>query len=127
MKTSEDKLNDALRDVLKRKFDDYEEEPNPAALDRIRARVKPARTGRYWWFTGALVLLSVSGILLSRYTGERNASFAVSEKAPALAAKEAAPGSANPGEPAGRAIAKASGYLPKPLSLKTIRNAPVNA
>ena len=124
MKTSEDKLNDALRDVLKRKFDDYEEQPNPAALDRIRARVKPARTGRYWWFTGALVLLSVSGILLSRYTGERNASFAVSEKAPALAAKEAAPGSANPGEPAGRAIAKASGYLPKPLSLKTIRNAP---
>ena len=52
MKTSEDKLNEALRDVLKRKFDDYEEQPNANALERIRARVKPARTGRYWWFTG---------------------------------------------------------------------------
>ena len=79
MKTSEDKLNEALRDVLKRKFDDYQEQPNPNALDRIRARVKPARTGRYWWFTGALVLLSVSGILLSRYTGESSAPIAFSE------------------------------------------------
>lgn len=75
MKTSEDKFNEALRDVLKRKFDDYEEQPNPTALDRIRARVKPARTGRYWWFTGALLLISVSGILLSRYAREMSAPF----------------------------------------------------
>ncbi|WP_353719300.1 hypothetical protein [Dyadobacter sp. 676] len=70
MKTSEDKLNEALRNVLKRKFDDYEEQPNPNAFERIRARVKPARTGKYWWFTGALVLVSISGILLSRYANE---------------------------------------------------------
>ena len=38
MKTSEDKLNEALRGVLKRKFDDYEEQPAPNALDRIRLR-----------------------------------------------------------------------------------------
>lgn len=95
MKTSEDKLNDALRDVLKRKFDDYQEQPNPNALDRIRARVKPARTGRYWWFTGALVLLSVSGILLSRYTGESSTPLAVSEKSEAHAAGSAANAGSN--------------------------------
>lgn len=90
MKTSEDKFNEALRDVLKRKFDDYEEQPNPAALDRIRARVKPARTGRYWWFTGALVLISVSGILLSRYAREISAPFGTPGKVHADVAYEPA-------------------------------------
>jgi hypothetical protein len=101
MKTSEDKFNEALRDVLKRKFDDYEEQPNPTALDRIRARVKPTRTGRYWWFTGVLVLISVSGILLSRYAREMSAPFGTPGKGYAQAAYEATP--ANPGtaNPAG--------------------------
>ncbi|GGM94509.1 hypothetical protein GCM10010967_29740 [Dyadobacter beijingensis] len=67
MRTSEDKFNEALRDVLKRKFDDYEEQPKPGALDRIRTRVKPARTFRYWWFSGALVLITISGLLLTRH------------------------------------------------------------
>lgn len=99
MKTSEDKFNEALRDVLKRKFDDYEEQPNPTALDRIRARVKPARTGRYWWFTGVLVLISVSGILLSRYAREMSAPFGTPGKGYGQAAYEHASvksGTANP-------------------------------
>jgi len=108
MKTSEDKLNEALRDVLKRKFDDYEEQPNPAALDRIRARVRPARTGRYWWFTGALVLFSVSGVLLSRYFGDGNVPSVVSDKAVVRTGNE----SASP-RPAGNKAAKASDMGPK--------------
>lgn len=132
MKTSEDKLNEALRDVLKRKFDDYEEQPNPTALERIRARVKPARTGRYWWFTGALVLLSVSGILLNHYAGESNASFAVSKKAPARKTNEATPGrpgnstlveaaadAAAANATAKHTVPEASAHSAKPLSLKT--------
>ncbi|WP_342088300.1 hypothetical protein [Dyadobacter sp. OTU695] len=100
MKTSEDKFNEALRDVLKRKFDDYEEQPNPTALDRIRARVKPARTGKYWWLTGALVLISVSGILLSRYAREISAPFGTPGKVHADVAHE--PASVESGK-AGRA------------------------
>ena len=123
MKTSEDKINEALRDVLKRKFDDYEEQPNPTSLDRIRAHVKPARTGRYWWLTGALVLLSVSGILLSRYVGESKASFAVSEKAQAHTTSEATPGQPGNAIPANAAAADAAAAAPahstKPISLKT--------
>ena len=45
MKTTEDKLNEALRNVLKRKFDDYEERPAPDALDRIRTALRGLRYG----------------------------------------------------------------------------------
>lgn len=127
MKTSEDKLNEALRDVLKRKFDDYEEQPNPNALERIRARVKPARTGRYWWFTGALVLLSVSGILLSRFAGESKTSFAVSEKAVVHTVNEAVPasGDAKPTEEA-LPVSKAPVHSAQSLSRKTVWKIPVS-
>lgn len=127
MKTSEDKLNEALRDVLKRKFDDYEEQPNPNALERIRARVKPARTGRYWWFTGALVLLSVSGILLSRFVGENKTSFAVSEKAILDTANDAVPaaGDAKPTE-AALPVSKARVHSTQSLSRKTVWKIPVS-
>ncbi|HWV30683.1 MAG TPA: hypothetical protein VN038_13590 [Dyadobacter sp.] len=126
MKTSEDKLNEALRDVLKRKFDDYEEQPNANALERIRARVKPARTGRYWWFTGALVLFSVSGILLSRFVGESKTS--VSEKAVARAAKETVPAASGVAKPAERAptVSKAPVHSARSLSRKTIWKIPVS-
>ncbi|SDG92263.1 hypothetical protein SAMN04487996_12575 [Dyadobacter soli] len=119
MKTSEDKLNEALRDVLKRKFDDYEEQPSPTALDRIRARIKPPRTGRYWWFTGGLVLLTVSGILLSRYGRQIQASLAVSEKAHSFTvekAKAARPANANPTV---NSVKETSAYSAKALSFKT--------
>lgn len=68
MKTSEDKLNEALRGVLKHKFDDYEEQPAANALDRIRARVKPARSGRLWWISGLIAVLIVTGLLVTRHT-----------------------------------------------------------
>lgn len=128
MKTSEDKLNEALRDVLKRKFDDYEEQPNANALERIRARVKPARTGRYWWFTGALVLLSVSGILLSRFVGESKTAFAVSEKADAHAATGAVPATPGDAKPAEEALSasKAPLHSAKAVSRKTIWKIPVS-
>ncbi len=126
MKTSEDKLNEALRDVLKRKFDDYEEQPNANALERIRARVKPARTGRYWWFTGALVLFSVSGILLSRFVGESKTP--VSEKAVARAAKETVPAASGVGKLAERAltVSKSPVHSARSLSRKTIWKIPVS-
>lgn len=127
MKTSEDKLNEALRDVLKRKFDDYEEQPSPVALDRIRARVKPARTVRYWWFTGALVLLSVSGVLLSRYTGDSSASLDSPEKPQTHAISEAVPaqsGKADAANGTANAPAATSDHSSKELSLKTAGKAP---
>lgn len=120
MKTSEDKFNEALRDVLKRKFDDYEEQPNPTALDRIRARVKPARTGRYWWFTGALVLISVSGILLSRYIGQVSAPFGMPGKVRAHAAYDPAPAKPRTASPAGEpanSVAETPEHASKPLKL----------
>ncbi|GGH29700.1 hypothetical protein [Dyadobacter endophyticus] len=120
MKTSEDKFNEALRDVLKRKFDDYEEQPNPTALDRIRARVKPARTGRYWWFTGALVLISVSGILLSRYAGQLSAPFGVPDKVRAHAANQPAstePHTASPAGTSANTVAETPGRASQPLKL----------
>lgn len=126
MKTSEDKLNEALRDVLKRKFDDYEEQPNANALERIRARVKPARTGRYWWFTGALVLLSVSGILLSRFVGGGKASFVVSEKPIAHAADEATPAAPGHAKPMEEAISAPKAHSAQSLSRKTIWKIPVS-
>ena len=128
MKTSEDKLNEALRDVLKRKFDDYEEQPNANALERIRARVKPARTGKYWWFTGALVLLSVSGILLSRFVGGNKTSFAVSEKAVAHTASEAVPAASGDSKLTGEtpSVAKAPVHSAQSLSRKTIWKIPVS-
>lgn len=130
MKTSEDKLNDALRDVLKRKFDDYQEQPNPNALDRIRARVKPARTGRYWWFTGAMVLLSVSGILLSRYAGESSAPLVVSERSEMHAAGSTANAVSEPAKETGavaHAASEAPGHLPSaPGSFKAAAKAAGN-
>nr|WP_295930557.1 hypothetical protein [uncultured Dyadobacter sp.] len=72
MKTSEDKFNEALGDVLKRKFDDYEEQPNPNAYARIRARVKPSRGWKYRWLTGSLALITFSGLMLNWYQGESN-------------------------------------------------------
>lgn len=126
MKTSEDKLNEALRDVLKRKFDDYEEQPNPNALERIRARVKPARTGRYWWFTGALILLLVSGILLSRFVGESKTS--VSERVVTHAASEATTSASGHAEPADEAltVSKVPVHSAQSLSRKTIWKIPVS-
>jgi hypothetical protein len=126
MKTSEDKLNEALRDVLKRKFDDYEEQPNANALERIRARVKPARTGRYWWFTGALVLLSLSGILLSRYAGESESTYAASEKAATRTGNEVIAGVSDHAERAETtaALPKTSAHSAKSVSRKTIWKIP---
>lgn len=125
MKTSEDKLNEALRDVLKRKFDDYEEQPNPTALDRIRARVKPARTGRYWWFSGALVLVSVSGILLSRFAGESNLPFGLAEKTQSHETAETpAAGSNTEKVASATAHTVSKTHSPEPLSLKTADKEP---
>lgn len=126
MKTSEDKFNEALRDVLKRKFDDYEEQPNPIALERIRARVKPARTGRYWWLTGALVLISVSGILLSRFTGENRLSPGNVEEIQ-VHASDAAPSvseaHARGSDEATTAFVEAPARLANPSSLEKARTA----
>jgi hypothetical protein len=121
MKTSEDKINEALRDVLKRKFDDYEEQPNPTALDRIRARVKPARTGRYWWFTGALVLISVSGILLSRITRENQTIFGVPARVQAHSREvvpSTGPGISNAAKGAADAVPEIAAHASKPLATK---------
>lgn len=118
MKTSEDKLNEALRDVLKRKFDDYEEQPNPNALDRIRARVKPARTGRYWWFAGALVLISVSGILLSRYVREISAPFGMrGEVRAAYEPASVKPGAESPAGLSANSVSETSDHASEPLEL----------
>jgi hypothetical protein len=121
MKTSEDKINEALRDVLKRKFDDYEEQPNPTALDRIRARVKPVRTGRYWWFTGALVLISVSGILLSRITRENQTIFGVPARVQAHSREvvpSTGPGISNAAKGAADAVPEIAAHASKPLATK---------
>lgn len=93
MKTAEDKFNEALRDVLKRKFDDYEEQPNPGAYARIRARLKPSRGWKYWWLTGPLLLITLSGLLMNWYLNESNAPFSVSndKKAPVTSPVNEAP------------------------------------
>lgn len=69
MKTSEDNLNEALRAVLKRKFDDYEELPNPSAFGNILARLKPVRRWRYLWLAWSALVISIIAIGTKEYLG----------------------------------------------------------
>jgi hypothetical protein len=67
MKTSEDNLNEALRAVLKRKFDDYEALPDPSAYAKIRARLKPVRRWRYLWLSWPALILGIIAIGTKEY------------------------------------------------------------
>jgi hypothetical protein len=67
MKTSEDKLNEALRAALKRKFDNFEAAPEPSSWEKIRAQLKPARNWKYLFFTVLFVGVFVGGIKLDQY------------------------------------------------------------
>jgi hypothetical protein len=67
MKTSEDKLNEALRAALKRKFDHFEDAPNPTAFEKIRANLKPARQWKYLFFTLLFVGMGITGIQMDQH------------------------------------------------------------
>ena len=74
MKTSEDKLNEALRAALKRKFDNFEAAPEPSSFEKIRAHLKPARNWKYLFFTILFVGVFIAGIKLDQYLlGQRSA------------------------------------------------------
>ncbi|NIJ53793.1 hypothetical protein [Dyadobacter arcticus] len=67
MKTSEDKLNEALRSALKRKFDDFGDQPNPSSYDLIRARLKQPRNYKYLLLTIALIAFFVAGVMIDQH------------------------------------------------------------
>ncbi|MCF0062871.1 hypothetical protein MUK70_08150 [Dyadobacter chenwenxiniae] len=67
MKTSEDKLNEALRAALQRKFDDFEDVPNPSAFRKIRANIKPGRQWKYLFFTLLFVGITIVGIMTDQH------------------------------------------------------------
>jgi hypothetical protein len=67
MKTSEDKLNEALRAALKRKFDNFEAAPEPSSFEKIRAQLKPARNWKYLFFTILFISVFVAGIKLDQH------------------------------------------------------------
>ncbi|WP_439583819.1 hypothetical protein [Dyadobacter bucti] len=67
MKTSEDKLNEALRAALKRKFDNFEAAPEPSSFEKIMAQLKPARNWKYLFFTILFVSVFIAGIKLDQH------------------------------------------------------------
>ncbi|MCF2489439.1 hypothetical protein [Dyadobacter sp. CY347] len=67
MKTSENKLNEALRSALKRKFDNFENAPDPSAFEKIRANIKPAPQWRYLFFSLLFVGLAITGIITDQH------------------------------------------------------------
>ncbi|MCE6987994.1 hypothetical protein [Dyadobacter sp. CY323] len=67
MKTSEEKLNEALREALKRKFDDFGDQPNPSSYNLIRARLKQPRNFKYLFFTILFVGLFVGSIVIDQH------------------------------------------------------------
>jgi hypothetical protein len=67
MKTSEEKLNEALRQALKRKFDDFEDQPNPSSYSQIRTRLKQPRNFKYLFFTILFVGLFVGSIVIDQH------------------------------------------------------------
>lgn len=72
MKTSEDKLNEALRAALKRKFDHFEDEPNPSAFQKIRANLKPGRQWKYLFFTMLFVGVSIVAVITDQHYAKTN-------------------------------------------------------
>lgn len=80
MKTSEDKLNEALRAALKRKFDNFEDAPNPSAFEKIRANLKPRPQWKYLFFTLLFVSIAIVGIVTDQHFRKKDvAKAAVSE------------------------------------------------
>ncbi|MHA4739860.1 hypothetical protein [Dyadobacter sp. MSC1_007] len=79
MKTSEDNLNEALRAVLKRKFDDYEALPDPSAYAKIRARLKPVRRWRYFWLSWPALILGIIAIGTKEYLDARKDGKGISQ------------------------------------------------
>lgn len=67
MKTSEEKLNEALQAALKRKFDDFEDQPAPAAYRNIRASLKQPRTYKYLLLSLLVLFIFVGGVTLDQY------------------------------------------------------------
>jgi hypothetical protein len=79
MKTSEDNLNEALRAVLKRKFDDYEALPDPSAYAKIRARLKPVGRWRYFWLSWPALILGIIAIGTKEYLEARKDEKGISQ------------------------------------------------
>ncbi|TLV02704.1 hypothetical protein [Dyadobacter luticola] len=67
---SEEKLNEALRAALKRKFDDFEETPNPASFNIIRAHIKQPRNYKFLFLSLLLIGLVGTGLFFNQYLGE---------------------------------------------------------
>ncbi|SKB81907.1 hypothetical protein [Dyadobacter psychrophilus] len=86
MKTSEDKLNEALRAALKRKFDNFEDVPNPSAFQKIRANLKPGPQWKYLFFTLIFVSVAIIGIVADQHFRKDD----IAKKAVPLEAAEAA-------------------------------------
>lgn len=72
MKTSEDKLNEALRAALKRKFDSFEDVPDPSAFQKIRANLKPGRQWKYLFFTLLFVSVAIIGIITDQHYAKKH-------------------------------------------------------
>ncbi|MCF2505720.1 hypothetical protein L0663_20160 [Dyadobacter sp. CY107] len=80
MKTSEDKLNEALRAALKRKFDNFEDAPNPSAFEKIRAGLKPGPQWKYLFFTLLFVSIAIVGIVTDQHFRKKDIAKAAVSK-----------------------------------------------
>lgn len=80
MKTSEDKLNEALRAALKRKFDHFEGDPNPDAFGKIRVNLKAAPQWRYLFFTLLFVGLAIVGIVADQHFRQNSIAKTIEKK-----------------------------------------------
>ncbi|MCE7072882.1 hypothetical protein LZG74_21385 [Dyadobacter sp. CY327] len=91
MKTSENKLNEALRSALKRKFDNFEKAPDPSAFEKIRANIKPIPQWKYLFFSLLFVGIAVTGIITDQHFLKNRAEKLTSVHAANL--KNSSPGS----------------------------------
>ncbi|MCF2499248.1 hypothetical protein [Dyadobacter chenhuakuii] len=143
MKTSENKLNEALRSALKRKFDNFENTPDPSAFEKIRANIKPIPQWKYLFFSLLFVGIAVTGIITDQHflnnrakkltsvhaADVKNSSLG-SPAAEASAAESSAPGSPAAGSPATESSAagspaagssvKESDFLERGISKKSV-------
>ncbi|MCF2517439.1 hypothetical protein [Dyadobacter sp. CY351] len=123
MKTSENKLNEALRSALKRKFDNFENTPDPSAFEKIRANIKPIPQWKYLFFSLLFVGIAVTGIITDQHFLKNRAEkltsvHAVDVKNSSLGSPAA--GSSAAGSPAAESSVKESDFLERGISKKSV-------
>ncbi|WP_026628909.1 hypothetical protein [Dyadobacter alkalitolerans] len=123
MKTSENKLNEALRSALKRKFDNFENAPDPSAFEKIRANIKPIPQWKYLFFSLLFVGIAVTGIITDQHFLKNRAEKLTLVHAADL--KNSSPGSPAAGSSAAALSAaessvKESAFLKRGISKKAV-------